>query len=248
MTINKTGYTWKGSLSKRGKTTAVILHHRAGNGDAMSIHKLHLSNGWKGIGYHFYVRKDGSVYEGRPIDTVGAHAGGNNSYSVGVCFEGNFEKEKMPEIQEKAGRELLSYIFGKYGKLTVKKHSDVCATACPGRNFPFEEIAAGVQKQDSGSALVRKWQEAVNKDGAGIEVDGKFGPESLKAASKYVVKRRAVHKYPNTTKFVQGIVGVEADGKCGPKTKAAIIAYQKKHGLTPDGSAGPKTIRKMLGV
>ena len=60
--IEKT-YKWRGSLTKRTSTKYIILHHRAGNGDADSIHSTHLvNNGWSGIGYHFYVRKDGSVY------------------------------------------------------------------------------------------------------------------------------------------------------------------------------------------
>ena len=69
MNIIEQSYKWNGSLSKRLSTKYIILHHRAGNGDVQSIHQTHLANGWSGIGYHFYVRKDGSVYLGRPIDT-----------------------------------------------------------------------------------------------------------------------------------------------------------------------------------
>lgn len=40
---------------------------------------------------------------------------------------------------------------------------------------------------------------------------------------------------------------VEADGKFGPKTREAVIEFQRKHGLTPDGVVGPKTRAKLLG-
>lgn len=36
------------------------------------------------------------------------------------------------------------------------------------------------------------------------------------------------------------------DGDMGPKTKAAIVAFQRDHGLTPDGVAGPKTRNALL--
>lgn len=138
-------YKWNGSLTKRASTKYIILHHRAGNGDVQSIHMQHIKkNKWVGIGYHFYVRKDGSVYRGRPIDKVGAHCTNYNSKSVGVCFEGNFENETMATAQIKAGQELVSYLKGLYPNADIKRHMDFNSTACPGKNFPFEDIKKGV--------------------------------------------------------------------------------------------------------
>lgn len=37
-----------------------------------------------------------------------------------------------------------------------------------------------------------------------------------------------------------------ADGVAGPKTKAAILSFQKDHGLTSDGVVGPKTRAALL--
>ena len=108
--IEKT-YRWSGTLARRGVTRRIILHHAAAvTCSADQIHAWHLANGWSGIGYHFFVRKDGTVYRGRPEDTVGAHAGGSNSDSIGVCFEGSFDKEEMPAVQRRAGTELVAYL------------------------------------------------------------------------------------------------------------------------------------------
>ncbi|EKC77056.1 protein containing N-acetylmuramoyl-L-alanine amidase, family 2 domain protein, partial [human gut metagenome] len=48
------------------------------------FYRWHLANGWAGAGYHFLVRKDGTIYRLRPEDKVGAHAYGSNYNSIGV--------------------------------------------------------------------------------------------------------------------------------------------------------------------
>lgn len=140
MKINTVDFKFKNGLSSRNVTNYIIIHHRAGNGDVMSIHNTHLNNGWSGIGYHYYVRKDGSIYTGRPEYASGAHTVDYNSQSIGVCFEGNFENEKMKEKQLESGRELIAYLKSKYPNAKVKKHGDFNNTACPGKNFPFDDI------------------------------------------------------------------------------------------------------------
>lgn len=158
-------YKWNGSLTKRAATKYIILHHRAGNGDVQSIHNTHLKNGWSGIGYHFYVRKDGSVYRGRPVNVVGAHTTNYNSISIGVCFEGNFESETMPEVQIKAGQELVVYLKNLYPSAEVKRHKDFNSTACPGKSFPFEKIKKGEM-----TMTVNEAKEIIKKK-AGLEND-----------------------------------------------------------------------------
>ena len=44
------------------------------------------------IGYHFVIRRDGTLEEGRPIDQVGAHAKGHNKHSIGICMVGGVSK------------------------------------------------------------------------------------------------------------------------------------------------------------
>ncbi len=141
MKIYDTNFNFTGGMLTRPLTRRIVLHHRAGEGDVLSIHNGHIKNGWSGIGYHFYVRRDGSIYRGRPVEKVGAHAEGHNSDSIGICFEGNFENEKMGKEQKSAGQKLIAYLQESYGnKLKVIRHSDLTPTACPGRYFPFDEL------------------------------------------------------------------------------------------------------------
>lgn len=52
-----------------------------------------VKDGWAGIGYHFVIRKDGTIERGRPLSVVGAHAQGDNLHTIGICMARNFEKE-----------------------------------------------------------------------------------------------------------------------------------------------------------
>lgn len=228
MKINEVDYKWNGSLTKRASTTRIILHHAAAKTcTAQQIHSWHLANGWVGIGYHFFVRKDGSVYRGRPEDTVGAHAGNNNYDSIGVCFEGNFMSEQMPAVQRQAGSELVAYLKQKYGISKVQKHSDVNATGCPGTHFPFDAIAYGGEPESDVQAVELNMKVRMLRRGMqGADV------KTLQAA---------LIAYG----YSCGAAG--ADGDFGGGTEAALKKFQTKYGLGADGIAGKGTWGKLLG-
>lgn len=110
----------------------IILHHRAGDGDIESIHKQHINRGWAGIGYHYYIRKDGEVYTGRPIEFIGAHCPNNNQKSIGICLEGDFRKEQPTDEQLKSCKELVEMLRQRIPSIKrVLNHSDLYATQCP---------------------------------------------------------------------------------------------------------------------
>ena len=146
MIIIEKMYNWNGGLSKRAGTDYVVLHHaEAVSCTADDVHRWHLNNGWTGMGYHFFVRKDGSVYRGRPIDAVGAHCLGFNSNSIGICAEGAYNDKDtvMPYAQKSAIIELVTELKKVYKSAKVTRHRDLMATDCPGRYYPFEEIVNG---------------------------------------------------------------------------------------------------------
>ena len=159
MNIIETNLKFNQKLSNREQTRYIILHHRAGNGDIMSIHTQHTNQNFGGVGYHYYVRKDGSIFRGRPERAIGAHCSNHNSNSVGICFEGNFETEIMCEDQKKAGAELVKYLKDIYKSATLVRHKDMKATACPGKNFPYDEIVSGsLRKKELISANDIIWE------------------------------------------------------------------------------------------
>jgi len=144
LNIIETDFKFSDELQGRLETKYIILHHRAGPGDAECIHNQHLQRGYVGIGYHFYIRKDGSIYRGRPLRSIGAHCLNHNYNSVGVCFEGNFENEQMADAQKKSGKWLVGHLRGIFASVIVVGHKDMMATVCPGKNFPFKELSEAV--------------------------------------------------------------------------------------------------------
>ena len=225
MNIIETNLEFK-DMSTRKSTERIIIHHAdAKNCSAEDIHRWHLNNGWSGAGYHFLVRKDGKIYRLRPEDKVGAHAYGSNYNSIGVCFEGNFMEEDMPEAQKEAGKELVAYLKNKYNITTVQAHRDVCATSCPGDKFPFEEIANGSNEiisqpqENENMGNIAKIQATLNERyGLNIAVDNMYGNETRKALVKGLQTEL-------NNQFNRGLV---IDGIFGNNTYNACINVRRK--------------------
>ena len=141
MDIIEVAYKWNGTLSPRTKTRFIVLHHEAMSvAGPEEIHRIHQNQGWAGIGYHFLVRKDGKVYRGRPMNTIGAHARNYNDESIGICAEGNFMTDVMSDAQKNSIIELIKYLKTIYKDAKVVGHKELNATACPGLKYPLEEI------------------------------------------------------------------------------------------------------------
>lgn len=136
MEIKETNLNFS-SLTPRSKVLEyIVIHHTASTAKETveQIHNFHINNnGWAGIGYHFYIRKDGTIYRGRPEKYVGAHCENYNSVSLGICLEGNFEIEKPTEKQIQSVTDLVKYLRKKYGNFKLVGHKDLNATACPGQ-------------------------------------------------------------------------------------------------------------------
>lgn len=47
--------------------------------------------GWRDIGYHYVIKRDGTLQQGRPAGTPGAHVKGHNQNSIGICLVGGLD-------------------------------------------------------------------------------------------------------------------------------------------------------------
>ena len=221
MNIIETNLQFK-DMNTRKLTERIILHHAdAKSCSAEDIHRWHLSNGWSGAGYHFLVRKDGTIYRLRPEEKVGAHAYGSNYNSLGICFEGDYMEEDMPAEQIKAGQELVAYLKNKYNITTVQRHRDVCATSCPGDKFPFDEIAnseanneiiSQPQKNENKGNVARIQAILNDKYGLSIAVDNIYGNETKKSLVKGL--QTELNKQFGSKLAVDGIFGTNTYNAC----------------------------------
>lgn len=70
--------------------TATPLSQRVSVED---IDRWHKAQGWSGIGYHWYVDRDGHIFPGRSEREAGAHVIGYNHCSIGICYEGGLDEQ-----------------------------------------------------------------------------------------------------------------------------------------------------------
>jgi N-acetyl-anhydromuramyl-L-alanine amidase AmpD len=141
MKIIETRLKFKRKLKKLNSPSMIVIHHAAhSSATVKDIHRWHLKNGWSRFGYHFLVTKDGQVYRGRPEDAMGAHCKSYNNISLGVCMQGNYDVEKISEIQFKSLIGLCRYLCNKYSINAIKGHRELNATRFTGLNFPLTEL------------------------------------------------------------------------------------------------------------
>lgn len=105
------------------------------------IRRWHKARGWRDIGYHWIIDRDGTVKPGRAEDEQGAHVRGHNENSLGVCLIGGHGSDQsdlfsdnFTDEQDKALRALLRQIEQRHGSVRIRGHNDVSPKACPGFN------------------------------------------------------------------------------------------------------------------
>ena len=112
----------------------VTVHHTSGHPQTglsqgisamRGIQSFHQNGrGWADIGYHFVLDSEGRIYEGRPADTVGAHAGGANTGNIGIALMGDYNDKPsrkcrschaiLNEQQKSSLRRLVTFLALHY--------------------------------------------------------------------------------------------------------------------------------------
>lgn len=131
--------------TKDRESTDFIAIHCSATGEnqdigAKDIDRWHRAKGWRCIGYHYVIRRNGTVEEGRDEKVVGAHVENWNHNSIGICMVGgvdandtskavnNFTKEQFSSLKQ-----LLIDIKTRYPKAKIQGHRDFpdVKKACP---------------------------------------------------------------------------------------------------------------------
>ena len=100
------------------------------NLSAFDIHKMHLSFGWDGIGYHKVIKRSGKIENGRPEYWIGAHVKGKNRVSLGVCLIGRNKFTKKQFISLESVLKKWKFL---YPEAQIVGHKDIGNTdkSCP---------------------------------------------------------------------------------------------------------------------
>jgi N-acetyl-anhydromuramyl-L-alanine amidase AmpD len=122
--------------------THIIIHcsdsDLPAHDDVDIIKEWHLARGFTDVGYHIFVKKDGTIQLGRPLSQMGAHCITMNMVSIGICFSG---RERFTDDQFLSAYSLVETLMNNYkipkSKVLPHNHFNKNKT-CP--NFSLDKI------------------------------------------------------------------------------------------------------------
>ena len=124
------------------KSTDYIVIHCAATKASMDIglteiRKWHVQdNGWRDVGYHYIIRRNGEVELGRSNGDTGAHASGYNHKSVSLCMVGGMAEDNSAENNFTAQQwtallDLVKQLKSNYPEADVIGHNEISEKECP---------------------------------------------------------------------------------------------------------------------
>ena len=141
-------------MDKRQITDTIVIHctqtPKDMEVDVEKVTQWHKDRGFDTIGYHYLIKRDGTLQVGRDEDVVGAHAVAVNGTSIGVAlvgggtadmgWENNFNSEQFDTLKSIILRLKDKYdiekIIGRYQVEESKK--------CPSFDVPGWLIENGL--------------------------------------------------------------------------------------------------------
>lgn len=128
-------------FNKREVTNIIVIHCAATKPSMdiglREIRQWHVQQGWLDVGYHYIIRRDGTVEIGRPHDVVGSHVKGHNFESLGICMVGGIDDAGKPQdnftdTQWVALEGLVKEVSTVYPNARICGHRDLdSGKACP---------------------------------------------------------------------------------------------------------------------
>ena len=99
--------------------------------------------GWKDIGYHWIIGRDGKVAQGRSEKVIGAHVIDHNRGTIGICLIGGASSTETDPFgrnftgaQDVTLRQMIQGISMRTRIRRISGHNQYAAKACPGFNVP----------------------------------------------------------------------------------------------------------------
>lgn len=226
-----------GSLRSASVITDIVGHYTTGQqlardaedsaGWVRNIQHYHMNElDWSDIGYHFLYDRYGQIFEGRPIEIIGAHASGFNKPSIGVAFLGT-DNPDVVDVTPEAKQAFVNIVDWSQSHLSrllsLSGHRDHGQTACPGdEKYRWLHAGAPLDKLDV---------EPGGEDGGGVRnyvTVGDVGKEVLALQRELA---RLLPDHPDAHK---------PDSHFGPKTHRLVLAAYELVHLKASNSKRPR--------
>ncbi|SDH88260.1 peptidoglycan recognition protein family protein [Alteribacillus bidgolensis] len=231
--VNRIGH-WEQHPVKTYKTRSLsavdhlILHHSgvsSGTPESYAQYHVHTNN-WPGIGYHYVIQSDGTVYKCQKLTTISYHTGNFNTKTVGICLSGDFSHSIPPKPQLSAAYELVRQLMltlkitenNVLGHRECKGHE---TNICPG--FSMTSFRSNISPLSKRNVSKKRNRPLLKRGNTGLYVQ----------------------ELQNRLKANNVSTG-EIDGIFGPRTEQAVRTFQKRKNLQVDGIAGPNTWEMLL--
>ena len=212
----------------------VFLHCSASDNPAHDsvavIDRWHKEKGWAGCGYHFFIRRDGTLELGRDLEKTPAAQEGNNTGTIAICLHG-LSVEKFTDAQFATLRNLCGQIERAYqGAITFHGHCEVAKKTCP--VFDYRKLlglnANGQMPVNHAAPPALPLPPAARE----IEVLAN-SVATLKLGSKGPLVNDLQTQLVRLGYFTGGI-----DGDFGKMTRTAVLSFQADNHLETDGKVG----------
>lgn len=212
--------------------TKVFLHCSASNrpdhDNVEVIRSWHKQRGWSDIGYHYFIRADGTIEAGRDIEAKPAAQKGHNTGSIAICLHGLYPQD-FNIAQFDAVYSLCKAIDDAYTdrRISFHGHCEVSNKPCPVFDYPS----------------------VLKLDRLGIMVSDMEGPtvnlELFSRGLEVVRLQRILNYWSAVIKEDQTAEELQVDGIFGQQTQLRVVQFQENNGLTVDGIVGPATRLKL---
>ncbi len=128
------------------------------------MRQWHKERGWRDVGYHYFIRKDGVIEDGRSLEETPAAQQGHNTGTIAICLHG-LKRENFTKAQFESVIALCQAIDRAYdNQLTFHGHCEVSAKTCP--VFDYKTVLgltdAGERKNAADSSVQAEDQPMLN--------------------------------------------------------------------------------------
>ena len=102
--------------------------------DINVIEDWHLDRGFDGVGYSFFIKKDGTIQNGRELDRTPAAQKDHNKGTIAICLHGleHFTETQFDSLI------VLCYSIAETYSVSFHGHCEVSSKTCP--VFPYKKV------------------------------------------------------------------------------------------------------------